>query len=140
MSAPEPGNGNIQVEITDAHEFHCFRLVLNPKGRPAGFPVSACCGDSVHVSGSNPNPYKCVRCGQWCDLAPEGAGRVEIMLHARSLVDLIHKCSSALCDWQAQTSQYLIDRLRSTGVAQPTAAHSPDGEGASDKKEGDPNA
>ena len=72
-------NSNIVVEITDAREFHCFRLVLNPKGAPT-------------VDG-------------------EGT-RIEIMLHARSLVDLIHKCSLALCDWQAQTSRELIDKLQ----------------------------
>jgi len=33
------------------------------------------------------------------------------MLHARSLVDLIHKCSLALCDWQAQTTGHLIELL-----------------------------
>jgi hypothetical protein len=33
---------------------------------------------------------------------------VIMMLHARMLVELIHECSSALCDWQAQTSAYLI--------------------------------
>lgn len=66
------GNPNIQIEITDATEFHCFRLTLNPQ------------------SGEH----------------------IEIMLHGRSLVDLIHKCSIALCDWQAQTTGYLIDRLQ----------------------------
>lgn len=65
------GNSNIQVELTDASEFHCFRIVLNP------------------------------RSGE----------RIELMLHARSLVDLIHKCSLALCDWQAQTSADLLRRL-----------------------------
>jgi hypothetical protein len=65
----DEGNSNIVVEITDPHEFHCFRLVLNPK------------------SGE----------------------RIEIMLHGRSLVDLIHKCSVALCDWQAQTTAELLE-------------------------------
>jgi len=67
-------NPNIQVEVTDPTEFHCFRLLLNPSSAP----------------------------GQ----------RIEIMLHARSLVDLIHKCSLALCDWQAATSAQLIDKLK----------------------------
>lgn len=71
----DEGDSNIQVEITDASEFHCFRLILNPKSGPAQ--------------------------------------RIEIMLHARSLVDLIHKCSLTLCDWQAQTSKELIEmRMR----------------------------
>lgn len=39
--------------------------------------------------------------------------RIEIMLHARSLVDLIHQCSAALCEWQYHTTAYLIDRIRS---------------------------
>lgn len=59
------------VEITDPHEFHCFRLTICP---PTGETI-------------------------------------EIMLHARSLVKLIHQCSLALCDWQAQTSAELIEKL-----------------------------
>ena len=77
------GNPNIQIEITDATEFHCFRLILNPQSTPGG---------TVRPAGEPP--------------------RIEIMLHGRSLVDLIHKCSIALCDWQAQTTGYLIDRLQ----------------------------
>jgi hypothetical protein len=71
MSTDE--NPNIQVQITDASEFHCFRLTLNPKS--------------------------------------SSGERIEINFHARSLVDLIHKCSLALCDWQAQNSEYLIQKL-----------------------------
>jgi hypothetical protein len=66
-------SSSFQVEITDATEFHCFRLVVNPRSAP----------------------------GQ----------RIEIMLHATSLVDLIHKCSMALCEWQLETSEYLLKRL-----------------------------
>ena len=66
-------NPNIQVEITDASEFHCFKLTLNPSSAPGE--------------------------------------RIEIMLHGRSLVDLIHKCSVALCDWQAATTDDLLKRL-----------------------------
>jgi hypothetical protein len=72
----EDGNPNIRVEITDATEFHCFRLVLEA---------------AVEADGER-HP-------------------IEIMFHARSLVDLIHKCSLALCDWQTQTTGYLIERL-----------------------------
>lgn len=36
--------------------------------------------------------------------------QIEIMLHARSLVDLIHECSVALCEWQAQTTGKLLDQ------------------------------
>lgn len=77
----DEGNPNIQIEITDPHEFHCFRLVLNPKAN-----------------------------------SPDGeTGEVEIMLHARSLVDLIHKCSLALCDWQSANSKELIELLNRYG-------------------------
>jgi hypothetical protein len=61
---------NIHVEITDASEFHRFRLVFNPQSAPGE--------------------------------------RIEIMLHARSLVDLIHQGSTALCEWQKQTTTMLI--------------------------------
>jgi hypothetical protein len=33
------------------------------------------------------------------------------MLHARSLVSLIHKCSMALCDWQQATTRDIISHL-----------------------------
>lgn len=75
----DAGNPNIVVEITDATEFHCFRLLLNPASAPGE--------------------------------------RIEVMLHARSLVDLIHKCSVALCEWQAQTSRTLIDQLAGKSAA-----------------------
>jgi hypothetical protein len=69
-------NPNIVVEITDVQEFHCFKLILNPKADATG----------------------------------KEAPQLEIYLHARSLVDLIHKCSSALCDWQKSTTDYLLER------------------------------
>ena len=93
MSAPDPGNSNIVVEITDAKEFHCFRLILNPKSEP-----SERCG--IHG-----------RARIDCGCPP----RIEIMFHARSMVDLIHKLSLALCEWQKQTTQDLIERL--TGLS-----------------------
>lgn len=81
-------NPNIQVEITDPHEFHCFRLILNP------------C-EAEDATGTR-----------------QASGHaIEIMFHARSLVDLIHKCSLALCDWQAQTSAELIEKLTRYGEA-----------------------
>ncbi len=91
---------NIQVEITDPHTFHCFRLVLNPQGVPALY-----C--ETHAAG------ECDGNGPSCVIREhmEGEGRVEVMLHARSLVDLIHKCNVALCEWQQQTSQELIEKL-----------------------------
>lgn len=78
MPMPGDPHANIIVEITDPQEFHCFRLVFNPKSAP---------GQSI-----------------------------EIMLHGRSLVDLIHKCSIALCDWQAQTTEYLLDIVAPAGA------------------------
>jgi len=72
----------IQVEITDATEFHCFRMVLRP---------------------------------------PSGE-QIEIMLHARSLVDLIHQCSVALCEWQTQTTTMLI--CQKTGFTEEEARKS----------------
>ena len=77
MMSPSEGNSNIIVEVTDAREFHCFRLVLNPKSAPGE--------------------------------------RIEIMLHARSLVDLIHKCNIALCDFQKQSTDYLLRLIEERG-------------------------
>jgi hypothetical protein len=71
-------NPQIQVDVTDTSEFHCFRLTLNPEFAP----------------------------GQ----------RIEIMFHARSLVDLIHKCSIALCDWQHSTTSHLLTLLPEAGM------------------------
>lgn len=78
------GTANIRVELTDASEFHCFRLVLPLKLEPAG----------------EPQP-------------------IEILLHARTLVDLIRRASLALCDWQAQTTKQLI--LERTGLSEDAA-------------------
>lgn len=100
-----PDSSNIEVEITDASEFHCFKLVLNPKSAPLG-EVSACCG--VPVLEAAPGQLICVACAQRCDAVIPSAGKIEIMLHARSLVELIHKCSVALCEWQKQTTTQLI--------------------------------
>jgi hypothetical protein len=75
----DEGNANIQIEVTDFREFHCFRLLLNTRD----------------------------------------GNRIEVMFHARSLVDLIHKCSLALCDWQAQTSSHLIQLT--TGLSEDDA-------------------
>jgi hypothetical protein len=41
----------------------------------------------------------------------EDAPRIEIMLHAVSLVDLINECSMALCQWQKLATEDLIRRL-----------------------------
>lgn len=42
--------------------------------------------------------------------------QIEIMLHARALVDLIHEASVALCAWQHSTSERLI--LQLTGLSE----------------------
>lgn len=101
----EDQNPNIQVEITDISELHCFRLVLNPKSAPLG-EVSSCCG--ALVLPVNESQFICAACAQKCDVEVPGHAKIEIMLHARSLVDLIHKCSLALCEWQRQTTVQLI--------------------------------
>lgn len=107
-------NSNIVVEITDASEFHCFRLVLNPEfegcqncdGR--GYLIEK---SRIHEEADQEWP--CSICHGGGKLQRPGTG-IEIMLHARSLVDLIHKCNEALCDWQKQTTDYLLAR---TGIA-----------------------
>ena len=65
----------------------------------------------IHVTG--PQDFHCFRLILNPHAEPQEGDRhpIEIMLHARSLVDLIHKCSLALCDWQEQNSAYLIERL-----------------------------
>lgn len=98
---------NIQVEITDASEFHCFRLTFNPHLR------SGCCDATVEEW--NGDAY-CGRCKGSLGPAPE---RVEILLHAAALVDLIHKSSLALCEWQAENSKRLI--LQMTGLSEEVA-------------------
>jgi len=65
---------------------------------------------NILVEITDPSEFHCFR----LVLNPASAPgeRIEIMLHARSLVDLIHKCSSALCDWQKDRTDYLLDRLQ----------------------------
>lgn len=66
---------------------------------------------NIRVEITDPSEFHCFK----LILNPqsEPGERIEIMLHARSLVDLIHKCSLALCDWQADRSAYLIGKLTS---------------------------
>jgi hypothetical protein len=99
----DEGNSNIQVEITDPSEFHCFRLVFKPK------PLSECCHARIEEQILREGTY-CSKCGHPAEATQP---QIEIMLHARSLVDLIHKCSLALCDWQADRSAYLVEKLTS---------------------------
>lgn len=37
--------------------------------------------------------------------------KIEVMIHARALVDLIHECSAALCEWQQESTGFLLDKL-----------------------------
>ncbi len=75
-------NSQIQIEITDPSEFHCFKLTLNPRAQ----------------------------------LGDDRTPRIEIMLHAAALVDLIHKCSLSLCEWQKHSSEDLLKRLTGMSV------------------------
>jgi hypothetical protein len=61
----------IRVEVTDASEWHCFRLVLSP---------------------TNGEP-------------------IEIMFHARALVELIYKCSLAYAQWMTQAVGNIMPHL-----------------------------
>lgn len=88
---------NIRVEMTDARDVHCFRVLLNPQGH-------------------EPSCHAAVLPDAPCSCQAEGQGaRIEIMFHARALVNLINKSSVALCDWQAQTTKYLIEKLKGAG-------------------------
>jgi hypothetical protein len=42
---------------------------------------------------------------------PGAPDRIEIMMHAMSLVGLINECSLALCEWQRSTSEDLLRRI-----------------------------
>ncbi len=99
----DTSNSKILVEITDPREFHCFKLVLNPKGHHPDC-AAAMVPDAP--------------CDRDCGTSGNGA-RLEIMFHATALVDLIHKASLALCEWQRQNSQMLI--LELTGLSEDEA-------------------
>ena len=106
-----PNSKKIEVEITDPGEFHCFRLRLNPSvdrcvrcGAPYG-PTGACSRREQGCQGGRgENP---------------GQRSIEVMLHATALVDLIHECSQALCQWQQATTKTLI--LAVTGLTEDEA-------------------
>ena len=42
--------------------------------------------------------------------------QIQVMLHARALVDLIHQSSLALCEWQRQTTTALLQQA--TGLSE----------------------
>lgn len=65
--------------------------------------------DSIQVEVTDPSEFHCFKLTLNPKSAPDQ--KIEIMLHATQLVDLIHKASMALCDWQQQTSRYLLQRL-----------------------------
>jgi hypothetical protein len=81
------------------------------RGKAGGGVTTGNSNIEVHVTG--PQDFHCFRLILNAHAGSQEGDRqpVEIMLHAVSLVDLIHKCSLALCDWQAQTSADLIERL-----------------------------
>ena len=59
---------------------------------------------------TDPTEFYCFR----LTLNPKSGERIEIMLHASALVDLIHECSQRLCEWQQMTTEHLI--LQKTGL------------------------
>jgi hypothetical protein len=67
----------------------------------------------IEVEITGPEDFHCFRIILHARPDPQGGERqpIEIMLHARSLIELIHKCSLALSDWQAETSALLMKRL-----------------------------
>src|SRR5215472_3964342 len=94
---------NIRVEVTDPGEFHCFKLTLEP---PRG---EAC---QTHPDGE---------CGGRfldCVIYESAGQRIEIMLHASALVNLIHEANVALMSWQKDTSARLICQLTGLSEAQ----------------------
>jgi|GEM_PF-5973375 len=66
----------------------------------------------IEVQVTDSTEFHCFRVIFWAALEP-GAQRhkIEIMLHATQLVDLLHKGSQALGEWQCQTTDYLLKRL-----------------------------
>lgn len=117
-------NSNIQVEITDATKFHCFRLVLNPRSQGpdldrrldeyhrAFISYQMKRGASLEEAERRWNTRGHARDLQEAleesGIPAEPIPTIEIMLHARALVDLIHQCSTALCEWQKQATEDLL--------------------------------
>lgn len=58
---------------------------------------------------TDPSEFHCFK----LTLNPRSAPgeKIEVMIHARAIVELIHECSAALCDWQKQTTDYLLDEF-----------------------------
>ena len=69
----------------------------------------------IEVAITDPEEFHCFR----LTLNPKSGERIEVMLHASALVELIHECSTALCAWQTQTTTYLI--CQKTGLSEEEA-------------------
>lgn len=67
---------------------------------------------NIRVEATDPLEFYCFRL-TFNPHAKDGDAMpcIEIMLHARALVDLIHKASSALCDWQADTTKHILSHF-----------------------------
>lgn len=69
----------------------------------------------IRIEITDPAEFHCFR----MTLNSQSGEKIEIMLHATSLVDLLHEGSLALCAWQRETSSRLI-RAR-TGLSEQEA-------------------
>ena len=69
----------------------------------------------IRIEITDPEEFHCFR----MTLQPPSGEQIEIMLHAASLVELIHEGSVALCTWQRETSSRLIQQL--TGLSEQEA-------------------
>ena len=67
----------------------------------------------IRVETTGPDEFHCFRLVMGAKPDPLAVDRreIEIMLHATDLVDLIHKASIALCEWQHEGTQYLLQKL-----------------------------
>ena len=70
---------------------------------------------SIKVEITDAAEHHCFR----LTLTPRSGEGIEILLHARALVDLIHEASVALCEWQRQTTAHLI--CQKTGLSEEQA-------------------
>jgi hypothetical protein len=94
---------NIRVEVTDPSEFHCFKMTFNP---PRGLQCE------THPGG------ECRGALTDCVVYEAKGQRIEIMLHAAALVNLIHEANVALMSWQKDTTTRLICQLTGLTEAQ----------------------
>lgn len=75
----------------------------------------------IRVEVTDSREHHCFRLVFKTRLSPDAPAdqEIEIMLHATSLVELIHSASTALCQWQHETTNYLIERLSREGAEGP---------------------